>query len=184
MAYRKFDDPAKSRSNDIGKVYPVFPSDSERRALQGVLNRVIWGGTGGTHTTSLYAGCGTGSTGGVKITNVLGIAINGRIGTAFNRDNMELPAGTQSANTVVKYLVSSGFGTSGTVTAGNEGTSSTKAFLPDCPDGHVAVGYFEYATTAGNAFVRTNKALTGHSAATAGTINEWVNLVHMPLNEA
>jgi len=189
MAYRKFDDPATSRHNDEGKLYPSFPKDAYRRALQGVLNRVLWGGTGGTHGTSLETALGTGATCGINIPLNRYICINGRTGTAAAQDNLRLPDGTQGSGKWVKYLVSVGFGTSGTVTAGNEGASSTAARLPNCPNGKVAVGYLEYNTTSG-AYNRYGggtaggyNVLSGNIAATCGTVVSWNSLIHMPYDE-
>ena len=47
----------------------------------------------------------------------------GMAGTVSAQLDLELPSGSQAAATVVKYLVSSGFGSSGTVTAGAEAAS-------------------------------------------------------------
>lgn len=106
------------------------------------------------------------------------------------QDNLYLPDGTQGSNTWVKYLVAAKFGTAATVVAGNEGASATAAKLPDCPNGYVAVGYLEYNTTSGK-YIRFGggtaggyNVLSGNTGATCGTVSEWVNLLHMPLDEA
>lgn len=181
MAYKKFDDATKAVAQSPRKVYDAIPVESFRRAIQSISNRIL-GGTGGTGATSVVSACGTGATGGLKWGNTLLAVINGRFGTVLCADNLELPAGTQASATYVKYLISGGFGTGGTVTAGNEGTSSTKALLPDCPDGHVAVGYMEYAANSSYAFIRTNRTVTGGAAATAGTAS-FKDLIHMPYSE-
>lgn len=190
MGYRKFDDPPLSRANEARKLDPVFPYEAIRRALQGVVNKVIAGTSGTANGTGLYAGVGTGSTCGIKVAYGVVLDINGRLGTMAPQDNLYLPNGTQSKSTYVKYLVAAKFGTAATVVLGNEGTDSTSAKLPDCPDGYVAVGYCEYATGTAGAFIRFGggtaggqNVLSGNVAATCGTVNAWVNLLHMPMSE-
>jgi len=193
MAYRKFDDPALSSSDDARKVYPVFPKEALRRAIQSITNRVV-SGTNGTMGGTAGIGAawlGTGGTAGIKLNTALGLAINGRYGTAVAQDNIYLPTGTQSKSTYVKYLVAAKFGTAATVVAGNEGATSTAARLPDCPDGYVAVGYMEYATGTAGAYIRFGggtaggyNVLSGNTAATCGTVNAWEQLLHMPYDEA
>jgi len=189
MAYRKFDDPAMSRHNDEGKVNPNFPKEGWRKALHGVLNRVIYGGGAGTASSTFDGWLTTGGTAGVALGQTLTVIINGRYGSAAAMANIMLPKGTQGSGTWVKYLVSSGFGTSGTVTAGNEGASSTAARLPNCPDGHVALGFLEYNTTSG-AFNRFGggtaggyNVISGNIAATCGTVVALTELMHMPMDE-
>jgi len=184
MAYKKFDDPVKSVSQAGRNVYDAFKDNAIRRAIQSVTNKVVAGGAGGTASTTFAANLGTGSTGGIKIGNLLTAVINGRWGTIYNRDNMEFPAGTQASATYVKYLVSSGFGTSGTITAGNEGTSATNALLPDLPDGHVALGYMEYAANGTRGWIRTNSVCSGDTGGTNGTVNDWEDLVCYPYTQA
>lgn len=179
MAYAKFDDPIKKVSQAAGNVYQAAPLEAIRKAFIGISNRVC-GGTSGTGHVPTLAGCGTGATGGVKIGNMVSAVINGRLGTITVQNDLELPAGTQAAATVVKYLISSGFGSSGTVTAGNEGTSSTKAYLPDLPAGHVALGYVEYSANGTRGFIRTNSVLSGNTGGTNGTVSEWKDLVCIP----
>lgn len=183
MAYKKFDDPTAKVSQSVRKVYDSFWHDAQRRAIQSVCNRVIAGTSGTAGGTSFNAGVGTGATGGVAIRYGVTVVINGRMGTVGAQANLEFPAGTQASATYVKYLISTGFGSSGTVTAGNEATSSTDARLPDLPDGHVAVGYMEYAANGTRGWIRTNSVCSGNTGGTNGTVNEWVNLVHMPYSE-
>jgi hypothetical protein len=182
MGYRKFDDPSKAVSQSEKKVYEAIMEEAIRKGLQSIANRVI-SGTAGTSGTGGFSSLGTGGTGGVRIPNDLIVVINGRYGTIAAQNNIEMPAGTQGAGTVVKYLISGGFGTQGTVTAGNEGASSTAALLPDLPDNHVALGYVQYTANSTAGFIRQYRVLTGGAAATAGTA-AFVDLNHMPLFES
>lgn len=179
--YEKFDDPIKRVSTSQEKVFEAAPFKALRGAFMSLMNRVL-GGTAGTGYVPVLAGCGTGSTGGIQITNQLGAIINGRVGTIYAQDNIEMPAGTQAAATVVKYLISGAFGTAGTVTRGNEGTDATSAHLPNLPTGHVALGYVQYTANGTVAWVTTNKPLTGHAAASSGTA-AFVDLMHMPYSD-
>lgn len=191
MAYKKFDDPSAAVSQASRKVYDSFWNDAQRRAIQSICNRVVGPvGGAGTASTTIQISLGTGSTCGVKIPNMVTCVINGRWGTIQSQDNIYLPKGTQGSNTWVKYLISGKHGTAGTVTAGNEGTSSTAARLPSCPDGHVAIGYLEYNTTSGK-FIRfgggtanSYNVVSGNVAATCGTVSDWEDLMHMPYDEA
>lgn len=193
MAYKKFDDPSAGVSQASRKVYEAFWNDAQRRAIQSITNRVI-SGTGGTigGTAGLAENwLSTGGTSGISFNTRLQISINGRMGTAASHDNILLPKGTQGSGTWVKYLVSAKFGgTACTITAGNEGASSTAARLPSCPDGQVAIGYMEYNTTSGK-FIRfgggtanSYNVLSGNIAATCGTLCGTSNLLHMPYDEA
>jgi hypothetical protein len=192
MAYRKFDDAPLSRDESARKVNIAFNVESFRRAIQSVTNRVV-SGTDGTMggTAGIGAGwLGTATTAGIRLNTALGLAINGRYGTSVAQDNLYLPTGTQSKSTYVKYLVAAKFGTAATVVAGNEGTSSTTAKLPDCPDGYVAVGYMEYATGTAGAFIRFGggtaggaNVISGNAGGTNGTVNAWAQLLHMPYDE-
>ena len=183
----KFDSATKSVEDAPRKVYNAFPNDAIRRAIQGISNRILWGvpGTNGTAATCIEAsfksGCQTGGTGGIGVAKPLGLVINGRQGTTATAGSFWLPAGTQSSNTFVKYGIFIGFGTSGTVLAGNEGATSTAAYLPDCPNGYVCVGYMEYTTTAGTAWNRGANVVTGQTGS-QGTAS-FVDLIHMPLYE-
>jgi hypothetical protein len=182
----KFDAPTKSVEQAPRKIYNAFPNSAMRRALQGICNRVLWGviGTNGTAATAIEAsyktGCQTGGTGGIGVAKPLGLLINGRMGTTATAGSFWLPAGTQAASTYVKYGIFIGFGTSGTVLAGNESTSSTAAYLPDCPDGYVCVGYFEYCAGTSN-WNRGANVCTGQTGS-AGT-GTFYDLIHMPLYE-
>jgi len=173
MAYRKFDAPNIDVPQGQGKAYEAAPFEALRKAFIGIANRVL-GGTSGTGQVPTLAGCGTGATGGVQITNVVAATINGRLGTITVQEDLELPAGTQASATYVKYLISSGFGSSGTVTAGNEGEDSTSAHLPDVPDGHVPLGYADFLSA--QAFARDNGLIVGGTNGTA----TWTDLIHMP----
>jgi hypothetical protein len=178
----KFDDPGKSVSQSSKKIYDATFDESLRRALQGVLNRVLWGTSGTITTTTVKTGCQTGgdsATDGIGVSVPIHVIINGVLGTRGTAGNYKLPAGTQAANTFVKYLISGPINsTAGTVTLGNEGETAAKALLPDCPDGHVALGYMLYATTAGTAFDRSSNQLAALTGA-AGTFS-FVDLMHMP----
>ena len=182
MAYKKFDDPTAAVDQSPRKVYDAFPVEVVRRALQGVLNRVVGGGAGGEGTAlvaNLCASCGTGgdnASAGLGVGNTLYVIVNGVYGTRGTAGNYTLPAGTQGANTFVKYLISGPINsTAGTVSMGNEGATEAKAKLPDCPDGHVALGYMLFATTAGTAWNRGTNCVVGG----IGTAS-YVNLLHMP----
>jgi hypothetical protein len=186
MAYKKFDDPSDLVNQAPRKVYNAVPYTSIRRALQGVLNRVI-GGTDGTSNLVVLAGCGTGgdsTASGIGCTAGIAVIVNGRRGTRGSAGNYNLPAGTQGRGTYVKYLISGPINsTAGTVTAGNESTSATGAYLPDCPDGHVALGYLEYAAASTCGWNRgLNKVANQVTAGSAGTFT-FVDLAHMPLME-
>lgn len=182
MAYKRFDDP--NPNVDQGFVLnDAFPEQSQRRSLASVLNRIAYGGGAGTATSTFASGCGTGSTGGVKVANNLTVIINGRWGTSAAVDNIWLPAGTQGAASYCKYLISVGLGTSGTITAGNEGTSSTNAHFPTLPDNQVAVGYFEYAANGTVGWARNpGWVITGQGAATSGTAT-FYDLVSLPYSD-
>jgi hypothetical protein len=67
MAYKKFDDAPASADSAVRKLYKAFPDDAIRRALQSVLNRVVFGGQAGTATSTYASGLGTGGTCGVKL---------------------------------------------------------------------------------------------------------------------
>jgi len=186
MAYKKFDDPSALVAQSPRKVYDAFPVESIRRALQGVLNRVVFGTDGTTNLVKL-AGCGTGgdsATDGLGCTGAISVIINGRLGTRGSAGNYKLPSGTQGTGTYVKYLISGPINsTAGTVTAGNESTSATGAYLPDCPNGHVALGYMQYAASSTCGWNRDANIVAGQvTAGSAGTAT-FVDLAHMPLFE-
>ena len=149
MAYKRFDDPNPKVDQSGRKVYAI-PSEVVRLALQSISNRVI-GGSNGTQGPLIVAGCGDGGTGGCKIANALTVVINGVQNSVIAQDNLRMPAGTQEKNTVAKYLISTGTGTSGTVTGPGNVVSKADyttiapaeaaAKLPDLPDSHCALGY-------------------------------------------
>jgi hypothetical protein len=192
MAYKKFDDPGVTVNQAPDKVFTAFWREEQRRAIQSFTNRIVANCKDtlsvGTSATAYATSCGTGSTCGVKVSNPVMAIINGVYGSIAAQDNIYLPAGTQGVNTYVKYLISNDFvGTNGTITAGNEGTAAAVAYLPNCPDGQVALGYFSFVTAATSIWPRvTSGAVSVLSGAgnTSGTIGTWVELVHMPINEA
>lgn len=188
MAYKKFDDASPNVSQHTRKIYEAIWSDGQRRALAGVLNRILWGviGTNGTAATAIEAsfksGCQTGGTGGIGVAKALGLLINGRAGTTATAGSFWLPSGTQSSETVVKYGIFVGPGTSGTVLAGNEGTAATYAYLPDCPEDYVCVGYFQY--TAGTSdWNRGANLCTGQATSGSAGTGTFTDLIHMPYHE-
>ncbi|RPJ08452.1 MAG: hypothetical protein EHM36_05455, partial [Deltaproteobacteria bacterium] len=127
--------------------------------LRGLFNRIT-----GTAGELALCGTGVGTAGdtacwGASILKPIKVIINGRTGTVGtaaqlnppgNEKTGETKRGTQAAATFVKYLISSGFGSSGTITAGPEGASSTAAKLPDVPANHVALGFIEIQAHATN----------------------------------
>jgi hypothetical protein len=127
--------------------------------LRGMFNYIA----GSSCTNAHNLGTGIGTVGdncswGVTLFPVTCV-INGKFGTAGSCAQLNPPGnekagetkrGTQAAATFVKYLISTGFGSSGTITAGPEAASSTAAKLPPVPVGHVAVGFIEYAAHATN----------------------------------
>lgn len=187
MAYKKFDDPTTTVSQSMRKGYEGIWDDKLRRLLQGNLNRVLGGnfGTAGTtaaaRATAMATSCGTGTTGGVCAGAAVAVLINGRAGTRSSAGSMWLPAGTQGSGTYVKYLICGGFGSTGTCLAGNESTSSTGAYLPDCPANYVALGYMEYAANSTCGWNRGANVVTGQTGS-SGTAT-FTDLVHMPFYE-
>jgi hypothetical protein len=126
--------------------------------LRGLFNKILAG------TNLVVCGTGIGTVGadgcwGATIFPVCAV-INGRVGTIGTQAQVPPPKGTQAANTYCKYLISSGFGSSGTITAGNQAASSTAALLPELPANHVALGFFEYLTPATPIVWRTADAGT------------------------
>ena len=186
MAYAKFDDPSKKVAQSPRKGYDAFVHEAVRRALMGNFNRVLGGnfGTAGTtaagRATAMATSCGTGQTGGLCAGAAVAVLINGRAGTRSSAGSMWLPAGTQAAATYVKYLICGAFGSTGTCLAGNESTSATGAYLPDCPADYVALGYMEYlaGTSGWNRGANVATGQTGSSG--TGTFQD---LVHMPFYE-
>lgn len=183
MAYKRFDDPNKAVDDSAQGVHDAFWLAAQRRALQSISNRILRGNFGTAGTTAaaaasaMLSGCQTGGTGGIGVANPLAIVINGKAGTTASAGSFWLPAGTQGASTYTKYGIFIGFGTSGTVLAGNEGTSSTTAMLPDPPDGLVCVGYMEYAAGT-SPWNRGANVVTGQTGS-AGTAT-FTDLIHYP----
>jgi hypothetical protein len=185
MAYKKFDDPALKVDTSARKIYSN-PSEVFRRGIQGIANRVL-GSTAGTSSAKELACCGTGATGGFKTTALVVVLIIGVYSTCIAQDNLRMPAGTQGKNTAAKYLISTGTGTSGTVTGpGNvvscaDYDTNTLALaackLPDLPDGHCVLGYANLITPV-TLDVVMNAALISASG-TQGTAT-FTDLVHMP----
>lgn len=146
--------------------------------LRGLFNRVE-----GTATDLDLAGTGLGTSGnayswGAGILKPARVIINGRVGTIGTCAQINPPIGTQALSTYCKYLISSGFGSSGTITAGVQAATSTAALLPDLPANHVAVGFIEYKTGATAVIWRTTEIgdagtctpfCDGGGAATLGT---------------
>lgn len=152
--------------------------------LRGLFNRIT-----GTAGELALCGTGLGTSGdtacwGASILKPIKVIINGRTGTVGtcaqlnppgNEKTGETKRGTQGAATYVKYLISSGFGSSGTITAGNEGASSTAAKLPVLPTNHVALAFIEVKAHASNVTkwyngdAGTFHPFTGDVNSTAGT---------------
>ena len=184
MAYKKFDDANLNVSQAPRKVYNAIPVESVRRALQGAYNRVLCGTHGTATLADWRASCGTGGAGtGVGVSGQLFVVVNGILGTRGTAASYNLPAGTQAAATIVKYLISGPINsTAGTVTAGNESATTAGAKLPDLPDGHVALGYMLYTGNGTVGWNRGANAPAGQAAATSGTAT-FVDLMHMPLED-
>lgn len=190
MAYKKFDDPTATVSQAPSKIYTAFPDAAQRAALRGMFNRIVANCydtlVQGTSATALASSCGTGSTCGVKVRNAVMALVDGIYGSIAAQDNIFLPAGTQGANTVVKYLISNNLvGTAGTITAGNEAASTAGAYLPDLPAGHVPLGYFTFATGTASIWPRVtsgaHSVLSG-AGNTSGTA-AFTDLASMPFTE-
>jgi hypothetical protein len=189
MAYKKFDDPATDVNDSRRKVYDAFPMAPIRRALQGITNRVI-GGTNGTQGPLVVAGCALGTTQGFKTANNVTCIINGVQSTCIAQDNLYMPKGTQGTNTVAKYLICTGAGTSGTIIGpGNVidkadyatvALANAAAKLPDLPDGYCALGYVTLNAPEATvlAFARSAGYVVG-TGGTAGTA-AYVDLNCMP----
>ena len=186
---KKFDDPDKKVDPSVRDIYDSFPKEAERRAFQGIANRVI-GGTNGTQGPLITAGCTLGTTAGFRIATGVTVVINGKVSTCIAQDNLPLPDGTQLANTVAMYLICTGEGTSGTVIGpGNvvdkaDYDTATLAAaacrLPDLPDGYCALGYVTLQAPEATdlAFADGAGFVTG-TGGTAGTAT-YVDLICMP----
>jgi hypothetical protein len=183
MAYKKFDDPTLGVDNSVRKIGSAagLQSDPIRRALQSINNRVLWGaGTDGYNNTAWSKNCGTGAGTGCCIGKALVVLINGAAATRGSCGTVNVPTGTQSANTFVKYGLFGGDGSSGTCFAGNEAATAALAKLPDCPDGLICFGYMLYATTSGTAWARGTAIVSGVAAASACGTATFVDLWQMP----
>ena len=191
MSYPKFDDPGKGVDQKGSHVYAI-PREVHRRAIQSVANRVVGltaGGTAGTGMLAL-AGLVLGTTAGGKIGNAVTVVINGVQSAVIAQDNLQYPAGTQGTNTIAKYLVSTGAGTSGTITGPGNIVDKSKyattalaiaaAKLPDLPDGNCALGFITLSAPEATslAFGPSIGFVTG-TGGTAGTAT-YTNLVCMP----
>lgn len=186
MAYKKFDDPDEKVSQAGRKVFDATYSESLRRAIQGITNRVI-GGSNGTQGPLITAGCADGSTGGAQIANALTVLLNGVQDSVIAQDNLRMPAGTQGSNTVAKYLICTGAGTSGTIIGpGNvvdkaNYDSATLAAaackLPDLPDGYCAVGYLTL-----NAPTALDVVMNAAALGTTQGTSSYIDLMCMPYN--
>jgi len=192
MAYKKFDDPAVKVSQAAARGNDAFWEDAKRRALQAIANRVVGSTAGGTAGTGYLhlAGCGTGATAGLAIGNTLVVEINGVYSTCIAQDNLEFPnygtIGTAASSQVMKFLISTAAGTSGTVTGpGNIVTLSdytttalaiAAAKLPELPAGHCALGWVSLVTPVTTAVVIGPSRKTGTTGGTAS----FTNLVRMP----
>ena len=190
MAYKKFDDPAGKVSQATQRGNEATWDVKMRRALQAISNVVI-GSTQGTGGHIITASIGTGGTSGIKINTALVVRINGVHSTCITQDNLWMPNyGTMGTREACKFLVSTGAGTSGTVTGpgnvvnANDYTTDTLALaackLPELPDGHCAIGYMTLITPAATEVNMSPKALVGlYSTAGTATFND---LVCMPYN--
>jgi hypothetical protein len=191
MAYKKFDDPDEKVSQAGARGNEATQLLAMRRAIQAISNRVVGFTTGGTSGSGYLtqANLGTGGTSGVKINNAVVVTINGVNSTCISQDNLYMPNyGTFGTRKVAKFLVSTGAGTSGTVTGpGNvvdaddyadDTTALAACKLPDLPDGHCALGWVGIVFPRATEVVMSSKALIGLES-TAGTAT-WQNLTCMP----
>jgi hypothetical protein len=187
-AGKKFDDANVKVDASADKVYPAFQKEAMRRALQGISNRVI-GGTSGTQGPLVVAGCALGTTAGFKTANDVTVIIDGVKSVAIAQDNLTMPTGTMGTNTVAKFLICTGTGTSGTILEGNvvdKGDYATVALaaaaakLPDLPDGYCALGYVTLNAPTATALGWTPS--TGFITGTGGTAGTaaYVDLNCMP----
>jgi hypothetical protein len=189
MNYRKFDAPSININDRRFEINDAFRSTPTRRSLQGIANRVI-GGSNGTQGQLITAGLADGSTGGVQIVNALTVIINGVQSSVIAQNNLRMPSGTMGTNTLAKFLVCTGTGTSGTVigpgnvvdkgvflSAADAATNASGAKLPDLPDGYCALGYLTLNAPAATVVTFNAGALGG----TNGT-STYQDLNCMPYN--
>jgi len=187
MAYKKFDEAEKKVDQSARRIYGAFPREMERRALQGITNRVL-GGTNGTQGPLITATVADGSTGGIKTTTNVTCLINGEQSICIAQDNLKMTAGTMGSNCVAKFLVCTGTGTSGTVIGPGNVVSkadyatvalaNAAAKLPDLPDGYCALGYALFNSPAASDVVLESCGLLS----TAGTV-AYTDLMCMPYDD-
>lgn len=197
MAYAKFDDPKTSTENAKRKVPQAFSDDTIRRAIQGIVNRVVAGTDGNVGSA---ASCGTAGTG-VKTKNSVFVSINGSIYTIAATDNLNLGTGAYSGNNI-----QAGMGEMGTnccckflIYGGTDGypqvcgpgnivkkdladyptaaLAAAACKLPDLPDNCVALASM---LLQGPAASKVNFSVGG--AGTMGTCT-FTQLHHMPYQE-
>ena len=186
MAYKKFDDADAKVSQAALRGNTATNELQLRRAIQAVSNVVI-GSTQGTGGHIVTGALSTGSTSGIQIARALVVRINGVHSTCIAQDNLWMPNyGTVGTSRAMKFLVSTGAGTSGTVTGPgnivncNDYTTNALAIaackLPDLPDGHCPVGWMSLVTPVATAVLISSKAITGTTGGTAA----FQDLVSMP----
>jgi hypothetical protein len=156
-------------------VFQAFPDEAKRRALSGLINRLV-----GTTHPHLRAGTAGVAEGGIALDAACNFVVDGKVYAGTANTNFEIPAslGTQGTAAWCKYLVS--WGTSGaiTITKGNETTAgSSGAFLPDLPDESAAIGYFTILTAGAKWTAGTNAPADGSN--TVGYYDLW----NMPVTE-
>jgi hypothetical protein len=189
-AGKKFDDPARKVDASVRDINDAFWKSGMRRALQGITNRVLGGTSGTGWFPNVTATLADGSTGGIKTTTAVTVAINGAAVIVAAQDNLKMPGassdftGTQGSNTVAKYLVCA-VGTAGTIigpgniiSKANYATATlanAAAKLPDPPDGSCVLGYATFNTPAASDVVVGSCGLLS----TAGTV-AYTDLVCMP----
>ena len=91
----------------------------------------------------------------LKVANTVVAVVDGVFMTVTTEEIVHVDTTVQSISTFKKYLLSypvAGTG-SGVITQGNEAVSAVLALLPAVPAGHVAVGYWQAATSGAGTFV-------------------------------
>jgi hypothetical protein len=189
-AGKKFDDPNRKVDASVRSVYDAFWNSPMRRALQSISNRVLGGTSGTGWFPNVTASVADGSTGGIKTTTPVTVAINGAAVIVAAQDNLKMPGasadftGTQGSNTVAKYLVCA-VGTAGTIIGpGNiinkadyatVALANAAAQLPELPSGACALGYALFNTPAAADVVVSSCGLLS----TAGTV-AYTDLICLP----
>jgi len=190
MAYAKFDDPNVKVDGSQMKAYGAFWLATQRRALQGISNRLI-NGTAGTQTfLTAIVGAASG-TGGISTTNAVTAVMDGAVYTIAAQAAVAITATTMGTNTVAKFLVYAG--TNGSVFVSGPGNvvdkgDSVKAYasaaaaaldakLPDLPDGYCALGWCQIQGPVASKVIFPMTAI-----GTCGTVT-YGDLVCMPLNQ-